>query len=81
MLSSWWVVTINIQYYRLKSASNTTLKYLDGLSGFKGVYIVTVVGHPAFSLMTHHRNTHINHVSIRSFVGGLSWIAHKAPLL
>jgi hypothetical protein len=79
MLSS-WVVTINIPYYR-KSASNTAHNILEGLSGFKGVYIVTVVGHPAFSLMTHHRNTHINHVSIRSFVGGLSWIAHKAPLL
>jgi hypothetical protein len=33
-------------------ASNTAHNILDGLSGFKGVYIVTVVGHPAFSLMT-----------------------------
>jgi hypothetical protein len=51
MLSS-WVVTINIPYYRPKSASNTALNILEGLSGFKGVYIVTVVGHPAFSLTT-----------------------------
>jgi hypothetical protein len=48
MLSS-WVVTINIPYYRKSPVIPLLISYLDGLSGLKGVYIVTVVGHPAFS--------------------------------
>jgi hypothetical protein len=50
MLSS-WVVTINIPYYRLKSPV-IPLLISRWIIRFLGVYIVTVVGHPAFSLMT-----------------------------
>jgi hypothetical protein len=52
---------------------------------FKEVYIVTVVGHPAFSSMTllsqkstyKYEPTQLHHVSIRSFVKGFKLIAYK----
>jgi hypothetical protein len=53
-LSDAIILGCNHQYTVLPDevASNTAHNILDGLSGFKGVYMVTVVGHPAFSLMT-----------------------------
>jgi hypothetical protein len=52
---------------------------------FKEVYIVTVVGHPAFSSMTllsqkstyKYEPTQLHHVSIRSLVKGFKLIAYK----